>query len=162
MQKNSNAETRRGLLLSLIILGIIAALIVVPRQFRSEAGGQKKTSPARIDAKTVSHEKGLENYDIRADKTAFEKIAGFRQAQNRSAAEIADLREKFVEGENALKRRVPALKVEYNSDIRTPEVIGPDVKQGRNFLSGASAAKRSEILRNFAGENKALIGASTR
>jgi Zn-dependent metalloprotease len=52
------------------------------------------------------------------------------------------------------------LKVEYNTDIRTPEVIAPDVKQGRAFLTGTSAVKRSDILRSFVKENNSLIGVS--
>jgi hypothetical protein len=161
MQKSSTtAETRRGLLLSLFVLGLFAALVILPYQFRSEAGGKKSSVKTGLIEKTESHEEGLENYDIRADKTAFEKIAGFRQSQSRDAAQVADLRAQFVEGEKALKQRVPTLKVDYNLDIRTPEVVAPDVKQGRNFLTGASTAKHSEILRNFAKENNSLIGAT--
>jgi hypothetical protein len=162
MQKSSTAagaETRRGLLLSLFILGLAAALVILPYQFRSEAGSAKKSDSRNgmLD-RTTSHEEGLENYDIRADKSAFEKIAGFRQSQNRGAADVADIRAEFVKGEEALKQRVPTLKVDYNTDIRTPEVIGPDVAMGRNFLTRASSQKRSDILRNFAKENNSLIG----
>ncbi|HEX8735811.1 MAG TPA: M36 family metallopeptidase [Pyrinomonadaceae bacterium] len=159
MQKSSTAKNRRGLLLSLFVLGLIAALMTLPYQFRSEAGAKKNSRPGLIE-KTVSHADGLENYDIRADKTAFEKIAGFRQAANKGAAEVADLRADFVKGEQSLRQRVPTLKIEYNSDIRTPEVVAPDVRQGSRFLTGASTAKRSEILRGFAKENNSLIGAT--
>jgi hypothetical protein len=160
MQKSSTAENRRGLLLSLFVLGLVAVLVILPYQFRSAAGGQKGSDKKGLVEKTVSHEDGLENYDIREDKKAIDKIAGFRQSLNRDAAQVADVRAQFVEGEKALKQRVPTLKVEYNSDIRTPEVVAPDVKQGRNFLTGASDLKRSEILRNFAKENASLIGAT--
>src|SRR5262249_31392020 len=60
-----------------------------------------------------------------------------------------------------LKLRIPTAKVEYNSDIRTPEVITPDVwKNNIAWLSPASTLKRSEILRNFVKENNSLIGVS--
>ena len=83
MQKSSTAETRRGLLLSLFILGLVAALVVLPYQFRSEAGGQKSSDNKGLIETTVSHDDGLQNYDIREDKKAIDKIAGFRQSQNR-------------------------------------------------------------------------------
>src|SRR5215218_4120173 len=98
MQKSSTAETRRGLLLSLFVLGLLAALVILPYQFRSEAGAQKNSQRGLVEV-TGSHDDGLENYDIRADKTAFEKITGFRQTANKDAAEVADIRAGFVKGE---------------------------------------------------------------
>ena len=157
MQKSSTA-TRNSLLLSFVVLGLLAALAILPYQFRSEAGSQGENKG--LNPRTESHEEGLENYDIRADKSAYEKIAGFRQSLNKNASAIADVRENFVTGEQSLKTRIPTLTVEYNTDIRTPEVITPDVKQGRAFLTSASSEKRSEILRNFAKENQNLIGVS--
>jgi hypothetical protein len=159
MQKSFTAENRRGLLLSLFVLGLVAALVILPYQFRSEAGAKKNSQKGLID-KTASHVEGLENYDIRSDKSAFEKIADFRRTLSRGASDVADIRAEFVKGEEALRQSVPTLKIEYNSDIRTPEVVAPDVKQGRNFLTRPSDVKRSEILRNFARENNSLIGAS--
>ena len=82
-------------------------------------------------------------------KRRLKKWRIFAKSADKDASAIADLRQDFVVGENALKARVPSLKVEYNSDIRTPEVIAPDVKQGRNFLTGSSAQNRAEILRSF-------------
>ncbi len=158
MQKNSRAGVHNPLLLCAAILGLMTALVYVPYYFNSSASSNKVTKG--IFQRTESHEEGLENYDIRADKSAHEKIAGFRQTQNRDAAVIADIRSEFVSGEELLRTKVPTLKVEYNEDIRTPEVIAPDVKQGRNFLTGDSGAKRSEILRSFVKENNSLIGVS--
>ncbi|MEP6903106.1 MAG: M36 family metallopeptidase, partial [Actinomycetota bacterium] len=158
MKKILTAGVRNPLLLCAVILGLMAALVIVPRQFRSEAGG-KKVNKGLLQ-RTESHEEGLENYDIRADKSAFEKIAQFRRSQNKDAVAVADLRNGFVTGEESLKARIPTLKVEYNTDIRTPEVIAPDVKMGRNFLTGGSTAKHSEILRSFVKVNDSLIGVS--
>ena len=156
MQKDNQTVSRNSLLFSLVVLGLVAALIAVPNMFRSEAGNTGK----KLSQKTESHVPGLENYDIRADKSAFEKIAGFRASSAKDASTVADLRQSFVDGENALRTKVPTLKVEYNSDIRTPEVIAPDVKQGRDFLTNSSAQNRAEILRNFVRENNSLIGVS--
>jgi hypothetical protein len=158
MHKKSKAVVRNPLLLCTFILGLMAALVILPYQFRSSAGS-KQVRKGLIE-RTASHEEGLENYDIRADKSAIEKIAGFRQAQNRDSAVVADIRSEFVSGEELLRLKVPTLKVEYNTDIRTPEVIAPDVKQGRAFLTENSGAKRSDILRGFVKENNLLIGVS--
>ena len=98
MQKVLKAAARRNpLLLCMFILGLMAALVAVPYQFRSQAGGKQVRKG--IFQQTASHEEGLENYDIRADKSAFEKLNGFRQAQGRGAETIADLRGEFVTGE---------------------------------------------------------------
>jgi hypothetical protein len=154
MRKNFAIKTRKGLFLSLFVLGS-AALLFLPNLFSSEAG--VKTGKGLFE-KTASHGDGIENYDIRADKTAQDKIAAFRQSQNKDASFVADIRANFVAGEDALRVSVPTLKVEYNTDIRTPEVIAPDVKQGRALMTPPSAAKHSEILRNFVKENNSLIG----
>ena len=102
MQKKSITEVRNPLLFCLFILGLMTALVVLPSQFRSEAGSKGKGLLQR----TESHVPGLENYDIRADKSAFEKIAQFRQSSGKDAAAVADLRENFVRGEenSALQR----------------------------------------------------------
>ena len=158
MKKDSTAEARNPLLLCTIILGLMAALVLIPYHFSSQASG-KQVRKGLIQ-RTESHEEGLQNYDIRLDKSAFEKINGFRQAQNKDAVQVADIRSQFVSGEELLRSKVPTLKVEYNLDIRTPEVIAPDVKQGTAFLTNSSGTKRSEILRGFVKENNALIGVS--
>jgi hypothetical protein len=157
MQKKFKAEDHRILLLCLAVFGLMAALFILPSQFSSLAGGNK-TNKGLVQ-KTVSQEEGIENYDIREDKTAFEKIEGFRQSQNKDAVAVADIRGGFVRGEEELKTRIPNAKVEYNSDIRTPEVITPDVwKSEIQMLTAPSSAKRADILRNFVKENNSLIG----
>ena len=151
------ADSRRNILLSLGILAIITAILVLPFGLRTKAGGD---SGKGLFARTVSHEGDLPNYDIRTDKSAFEKMASFRSTLNKSAVAVADVRDSFVIAENELKARVPNVKVEYNLDIRTPEVIAPDVKLGRAFLSKASGGKKPQVLTGFLRENKALIGAT--
>ncbi len=155
MRKNFINESRFGVLFCLAVLGCLAALIILPNHFRSNAGKQEKN----IEKSKIQQEK-IENYDIRTDKRAFEKITQFRQAQGKGAAEIADSREEFVRGEEELKARVPTLKVEYSANLRTPEVIAPDIKQGRTFLTESSGLKHPEILRRFAKENNNLLGAT--
>ncbi len=137
----------------LLILALITAIFVLPLPLRTEAAKSLLT-------RTESHEAGLPNYDIRTDKAAIDKLASFRTLVGKNAVEVADIRDQFVLGEANLRARVPTLKVEYNTDIRIPEVIGPDVKQGRAFLTSPSRAKRSDTLLDFLRQNAELIGLS--
>lgn len=159
MQKTNSAETRHGLLLSLVVLGLAAALFALPYQFRSEAVSQSGNGLYEM---TTSHEHGIEYYDIRTadSKEASAIIESFRQEAGRSAVDVADIKEDFVKGEQALRQSVPTLKVEYNTDIHVPSVIAPDVKQGRAILTGAARASRAETLRSFIKENNDLLGMS--
>ena len=157
MKKIIKAETRRSLLFCIVVLGLAAAFFVAPFQFRSKAGGKNLFAAGNV-SKLENGKHGLPNYDIRTDKGAGDKLFGLRRSQNKSAVEVADVRDGFAEGEKTLKRKVPTLKVEYNSDLRVPEVIAPDVKQGRRFLTEAAKGSRVEILRNFLGQNNKLVG----
>ena len=159
MQKKPTTGVRNSLLFCSLILGLAAALIIVPTQFRSEAGG--KQVKKGLVQKTVSQEEGLENYDIRSDKAAFGKIDGFRQSINKDAVAVADIRSGFTRGEDELRSRIPTVKFEYNQDIQIPEVITPDVwRSNIEWLTPASSLKHSEILRNFIKENNSLVGVS--
>ncbi|MEP6788269.1 MAG: M36 family metallopeptidase, partial [Acidobacteriota bacterium] len=145
--------SHRGFLLTLILVAACTAIFVLPFQ--------KETRAAKgLFRKTESHEQNLPNYDIRSDKAAIEALAGFRTRLNKNAVQVADVRDTMVRGEQLLKQRVPNLKVEYNSDLRIPEVVAPDVKLGKKFLTRASRGKRSGILKTFLGQNSELIGAN--
>ncbi len=144
---------KRIILLTLTVLSLAAIIFIVPFNERGKASGV-------LNPITKSHSDELPNYDIRADKSATDKIAAYRAASARTAPQIADIRDEFISGETALRQRVPTLKVEYNSDIRTPEVITPEVNLGREFLTSGSNDKRSETLREFVKENNSLIGVS--
>jgi len=160
MQKKSKVEDRRRLLLCLFIFGLIAALVYVPYQFNSSASG-KKVKKGLFNP-TKSHDEEIENYDIRENIKSPETadvLASYRQKLGKDSAIVADIRSEFVRGEEEIKSRIPNVKIEYNSDIRTPEVITPDVWKSKiEWLSNASTTKRSEILRNFVKENNSLIG----
>jgi hypothetical protein len=139
----------------LFVLTLIAAVVIVPLRTGTKAAGKKKG----LFQRTESHEPGIENYDIRSDKAAWEKLGQFRQSLGKSASAVADVRDNFVRGEEELKQRIPNARVEYNSDIRTPEVITPDVWKAKvEWLTPASGAKRSEILRSFVKQYSSLTG----
>ncbi|HVE56712.1 MAG TPA: M36 family metallopeptidase, partial [Pyrinomonadaceae bacterium] len=162
MQKNWKAEDRRRLLLCLLIFGLMAALFILPNQFSSLAGGKQVRKG--LFQQTKSHEEGLENYDIRNDvksEAVAEAFAKYRDTVGKDSAMVADIRGNFVRGEEQLRSRIPTVKFEYNTDIRTPEVITPDVwKDKIEWLSSPSVMKRSDILRNFIKDNNSLIGVS--
>jgi hypothetical protein len=153
MQNDLLSTRRVSLAASVVVFGLTFVLVYLPGFLGVSSG-----APKGLFTRTESHTPGLDNYDIRTDKSAVEKIDGFRDRNGRSAVNVADLRDSFIRGENDLRRRVPTLKVEYNNDIRTPEVIAPDIRQGRNTLTPPSGARRAEILRQFAKDNASLIG----
>ena len=144
--------SHRKVVYAIGFLGIIAAILAFPFQLRLKAAGG-------LFPRTQSHIKELPNYDIRTDKTASDKLAAFRSVTNKTSANIADIRDSFVLGENALKQSVPTLKIEYNDELGIPEVIAPDVRQGKAFLTSISGSKRSDVLSNFLSQNARLIGA---
>jgi hypothetical protein len=154
MRKERVADARKGFALVFVFMGLIAALFLLPFQFRSQAENRQKQSG-------TSQVEKLSYFDIRTDKKSSDILDGFRAAQGRTAVQMADQRDAFVRGEEALKQKVPTLKVEYNKELGNPEVIAPDVFQGGGTLAAPSSAKRADILRNFAKENNDLIGLST-
>jgi hypothetical protein len=158
MNKKAKADYRGIILLSLFVLGAMIALAIVPHQYLSQAGKNRVW-------RTDSLEPGYENYDIRLDKdpVAAQFVASARQSTGRSEERVSAIREDFVKGENDLRRNIPTLKVEYNEDIRTPEVIAPDIMKGFKTLTGrvSGRVKNAETLRNFIKENESLIGVNT-
>ncbi len=146
---------RRKLFLGTVAAGAFLTLIFLFDGFKASAISDGESG---LLERTSSRSADLPNYDIRMDKSAYSKLAAFRDSLQKPAAEIADVRDSFVRGEDELRKRIPTLKIDYNEDIRTPEVIAPDVKQGPAYLTGPSGMKRSEILRDFAKQNEALIG----
>ena len=128
MQKHTAKYDRRGLLLSFIFLGMIAIFIFLPNYFRSEAINNDKSNRG-LYPKTESHIVGLENYDIRLDKSnkTVKRLIQFREENGKNAFAIADVRANFVVGEKRLRSKVYSLKIEYNKDIKTPEVISSQI-----------------------------------
>jgi hypothetical protein len=157
MPRPLRLESNRRILFCLFVLAVVTAVFAVPFEMRSTA--VKATSD-----RTESYDPDLPNYDIRTDKTAGDKLVAFRTTAGKDASQVADTRDAFVRGESALRQRVPTLKIEYNSDLRIPEVIGPDVKQGRGFLSDAttpSGTGHANALMDFLRQNTDLVGVDT-
>lgn len=160
MKKESKAKNLRWILVGFVIFGLAAAMIILPGQFQTEAGNQYDTGDGLIP-RTVSHEDGIDNYDIREHKSeeVAESLLKYRLEAGKNAAAIADIRTNFVRGEDELRTRVPSLKIEYNTGMRIPEVISPDVwKTKIERLTGIASGKNADTLRNFAKQNNQLIG----
>lgn len=128
-----------------------AGFVSLPDLFSSKADAVSRTG---LVVRTSSQSADIPNYDIRIDKRALNEVV----KALRTKADTANIRDRIAAGEADLRQRVPSLKVEYNFEIGTPEIIGPDATLGRAFLTGPSNEKRSEILRRFAAENQALFG----
>ena len=159
MQRRFTKEKRNGLLLCLFVLGAIAAIAVLPNYFRSSAGNRT----GLINRTTSSDAELPKMWDIREAKgsDAEKAIMDFRQKNGKDASFVADIRDRFARGEEVLKQTLPTAKVEYNLDIRIPEVITPDVYKNRiEYLTAPSNEKRSTILRNFIKQNSDLVGVS--
>ncbi|HEY0658205.1 MAG TPA: hypothetical protein VGD05_07010, partial [Pyrinomonadaceae bacterium] len=90
-----NAKTRRNLVFCFVILGLAAAFFIAPFQLPSEAGDKNLLAGGNINGNEAGKE-GLPNYDIRTDKGATDKLFGLRRTQNKSAVEVADVRDTFV------------------------------------------------------------------
>ncbi len=160
MFERFKGKTRWGVLATIFVMGLVTALIVLPGRFRSEAGSKKG-----LFNRTTVDNPALPNFDIRDgdSKETAAVVAGFRQRTGASDAVVNDIRSGFARGEEQLRSKVPTLKVEFNNDIRIPEVIGPDAMGRRAFLTspvGRSGDKRAGILVNFLKENNSLIGAT--
>jgi len=162
MSKRPNSGARRSLLLCLFILGLITAVVVLPYQFGTSAAPQER---AGLFARTTSQEEAYPNFDIREDKIKedFDVAAGYRSAAGTTAARVAETRDGFVRGEEALRQHIPQLKIEYNNDLRIPEVIGPDYTVAKTFLTAPTVPagrKHAGVLIDFLKENSLLVGTS--
>lgn len=145
-RNNSNRRVSLAALLGLAL--VVVTLLFIPKFFISQANGRPQ----------VNKSKRLNNYDIRLDSKAADKIAEFRSRSGRNAVNVADDRDQFVRGESALKQRVPSARVEYGERLNTPEVIGLGASQAHTSLIGPANSSRAESLRSFAKENPGLVG----
>src|SRR5436190_4204697 len=149
----SSINLNKGVLAAICCFALLAFLSLLPVFFKTSAGNNRSNDSASKVAR-------FGDYDIRTDKGAPEKIAEFRGRASRNAFEVANVRDSFAHGEKKLRDKIPSLKVEYNDDLRIPEVIGPDVREGKQFLNAPTTEKRSEILKQFLTDNDQLTGVS--
>ncbi|MDQ6787524.1 MAG: M36 family metallopeptidase [Acidobacteriota bacterium] len=159
MKVNTKAGERRRVIFCLAVLAVAAACVIFsPFSFRSQA----ETQPKVLSLKNAKPAQSLDNYDIRTDASAEAQntLEKFRMSAGKNSAVLVFERDKAIPAENALREKVPTLKIERNEDLRIPEIIAPGVKNGRAFLSAATNQKRPDALRSFIKENEDLLGIS--
>ena len=158
MRSKSPKGSRYGTLLTFCALAFAAALFVTPAFFISEAQNSSKSNGKGSNALNTAQDDDLKNYDIRRDKGAHQKIADLRARFGKSASDVADLRDRFARAEEELKGRVRNLRVEWEPNQSRPEVIAPDVSQGKGVLARNFGRSRAETVRSFVAENADLFG----
>jgi hypothetical protein len=128
MTRTGPGRATRVLLLTLFVFGITATVLILPSYFSSEAVARK--TGTGLLTRTESGTPELPNYDIRSDKNAADRVAGFRSSLSRSASDVADVRDGFARGEERLRALVPTLK---SSAARTA---------GRSTTRGSGSSAR--------------------
>ena len=160
--RHSFFKGRRGsVLVGILVLGMVAAVTIAPKQFTTEATASKSKLQG-LDNVTRSYNPELPNYDIRTDKTSSSVLAVYRQGMNLSDVKLKAARQELLNGEVELTRSIPNLKVEYSPDLGAPEVIGAEAVSGICLTGPTVPAgqKHADVLRDFLRQNNSLIGLS--
>jgi hypothetical protein len=152
MNKSDLQTERRALLISLATLGLIMALIVLPSQFRSTASINVQES-----AQIEDQENLFPNYDIRTDKSAVTTLADFRARAGFSEVAANSQRMRSLAAETNLRKRLPALRVEYSAELHVPEVISTVVTDDTNSLQRSKSGNRPGVLESFLKANNELV-----
>jgi subtilisin-like proprotein convertase family protein len=144
-----------------LIAAMFGALVPMVWNFTPLTSGQR-SKDVNISNPRLQTRVGLENYDIRLDDSQEAKtLLGTIKAKSaRSEGALQSVRTQTRAGESDLRKRVPALKVEYSPELHTPEVIGIDPLV-HAFLAqpaGAGAGrKNADFVRQFVRDNNALF-----
>lgn len=163
MNKEISNE-RRGLLFTAVVaLVFLAVIAFMPRTPKTQAVNKKQPyNHTGADGVTRSENPNLPYYDVRLedDENAKQAMQASREKSGKALTNLIAVKQEMRNGEAALRQRVPTLKVEYNDDLRVPEVIGTDVLT-RTALAetGIPAVKKhAEAVRSFLRSNNSLIG----
>ncbi|HEX8249502.1 MAG TPA: M36 family metallopeptidase [Pyrinomonadaceae bacterium] len=121
--------------------------------------------PPVESAGQVEQPMDLANYDIRTAKSEAAQAAliNFRRQSGFDASLPETERQKTTAAEDALRQRLPFLKIEYGERLQIPEIVSTDAaRKNGEWLSAPSEAKRADILRSFIKQNSALFGLDDR
>jgi len=135
---------------SVLIFSFLAVLIL----------GWQFAPPAESAEQNVPGKEKLENYDIRTDKseTARRTIEKYVAEAGKNDLQVSDARKISLEAVERLRVGSRNLKIEFNEDLRVPEVISPALGIKADFLTLPSKRKRTEVLENFLKQNSELFG----
>ena len=119
----------------------------------------RQSAPRVESAKQDGENYELKNYDIRADKSgeAQKSLENFIRESGKDSLLISAERKNARRTGEELKTN-KRWKIEYNEDLRTPEIIAAEIGTDANLLTASSSEKRDKILRRFLNENSALFG----
>ena len=118
-----------------------------------------KSAPKVESAITDNKISEIENYDIRTQKSdeAQKNLEKFIRESGKDSSLISAERKNVRRTVEELKTN-KRWKIEYNEDLRTPEIIAAEIGKDANLLTASSVEKRDKILRRFLRENSALFG----
>ena len=118
-----------------------------------------KSAPKVESAITDNKISEIENYDIRTQKSdeAQKSLKDFIRESGKDSSLISAERKNVRRTVEELKTN-KRWKIEYNEDLRTPEIIASEIGKDTNLLTASSVEKRDKILRRFLSENSALFG----
>jgi hypothetical protein len=154
----SSVKFKVFLSLSVLTLAVLGVLSLIPERTDAQAGPKpRQDRPFR----TESHEPGLENYDIRDDKSSFMKLASFRNTQGVAAFEVADITDSMAQAEISFEAANPGATVEARPSRLGPEVIAMSAFSKEAALTKPSNDSRVNILKRFLGQNEELVGVSS-
>ena len=113
---NHGGSTLRAIPI-LAVIALLTSLAIIPAFFSSKA--QKQKGKGLLE-RTQSHSNEIPNYDIRSDKSAFEKLGEIRGRLGHTAASVADRKDKVARAEAQLRSSAADVKVTYGSQSRMP------------------------------------------
>lgn len=157
MKALSSPNPHRRLIFFLMVIALISAIFSAPALLIE---ADAASSGGGLREKTSSHDPGLPNYDIRTDANAIAARSAFRERSGISASNIADIRDRFVQGEKMLRSSIANSRVEYSPESGNPEVIGADGGFKLAPLSGSGSEGRPDVLKRFISNNANLFGIS--
>jgi hypothetical protein len=102
------------------------------------------------------------DYDIRTaeDSDSSARLKTLMRDLKGSLEALAHTETGQKNAEEALRTRIPDLKIEYNDTLRVPEVISPSFGLANGILAAGGSEKRVNVLRNFIRQNSGLFCAS--
>jgi subtilisin-like proprotein convertase family protein len=163
MKKDLRNERRGLFFVALVALVLLTVIAFTPRTPKTQAI-EKQYNHTGADGITRSENPNLPYYDIRLEDVNSElaklTLKDIREKSGKTSSDLMEVKQEMLNGEATLRQRVPTLKIEYNDDLRVPEVIGTDVLTRTALAETGIPAnkKHAEAVRDFLKQNNNLFG----